>query len=129
MTRPPSTSPLHAASPAAFAAGWRLRRPSTASPYIDVRSEKRPRNSRKEFVGMPNDAILSLSCADRPGIVAGVSAKLLETGCNITEAHQYNNPDTELFFTRFGFTVTSTRTAPPSTTSFKETTDRFAMTF
>jgi formyltetrahydrofolate deformylase len=60
---------------------------------------------------MPNDAILSLSCADRPGIVAGVSARLLQAGCNITEAHQYNDPDTALFFMRARFTMPADDTA------------------
>lgn len=54
---------------------------------------------------MSHDAILSLSCADRPGIVAAVSARVFEAGCNITEAHQYNDPDTALFFMRVRFAV------------------------
>jgi formyltetrahydrofolate deformylase len=78
---------------------------------------------------MPNDAMLSLSCADRPGIVAGVSAKLLETGCNITEAHQYNDPDTALFFMRVRFTMSADGTAEALTEDFKETADRFGMKF
>jgi len=50
---------------------------------------------------MSHDAILSLSCADRPGIVAAVSAGLFEAGCNITEAHQYNDPDTGWCFAAY----------------------------
>jgi formyltetrahydrofolate deformylase len=79
---------------------------------------------------MPNDAILSLSCADRPGIVAGVSVKLLlETGCNITEAHQYNDLDTALFFTRVRFTMPAEGTAEALTEDFKETANRLGMNF
>jgi formyltetrahydrofolate deformylase len=79
---------------------------------------------------MPNDAILSLSCADRPGIVAGVSVKLLlETGCNITEAHQYNDLDTALFFTPVRFTMPAEGTAEALTEDFKETANRLGMNF
>jgi formyltetrahydrofolate deformylase len=78
---------------------------------------------------MPNDAILSLSCADRPGIVAGVSAKLLDAGCNITEAHQYNDPDTALFFMRVRLTMPTDCTAEVLTKHFEETAHAFAMKF
>jgi formyltetrahydrofolate deformylase len=47
--------------------------------------------------------ILTLSCADRPGIVHAVSGFLLERGGNIEEAAQYNDPDTGLFFMRVQF--------------------------
>jgi formyltetrahydrofolate deformylase len=56
-----------------------------------------------------------------------VSAKLLETGCNITEAHQYNDPDTALFFMRVRFTMSADGTAEALTENFKETADRFGM--
>src|SRR4051795_4888124 len=48
--------------------------------------------------------VLTLSCADRPGIVHAVSGFLLERGGNIEEAAQYNDPATGLFFmlVRFG---------------------------
>jgi ABC-type branched-subunit amino acid transport system substrate-binding protein len=64
---------------------------------------------KRELVGMSHDAVLSLSCADRPGIVAAVSARLFEAGCNITEAHQYNDVDTALFFMRVRVTMPSER--------------------
>jgi formyltetrahydrofolate deformylase len=47
--------------------------------------------------------ILTLSCPDRPGIVHAVSGFLLESGGNIEEAGQYNDPDTGLFFMRVQF--------------------------
>src|SRR3954465_13187481 len=47
--------------------------------------------------------ILTLSCADRPGIVHAVSGFLLERGGNIEEAAQYNDTDTGLFFMRVQF--------------------------
>lgn len=48
--------------------------------------------------------ILTLSCPDRLGLVHAVSGFLLERGCNIEEAAQYNDPDTGLFFMRVQFT-------------------------
>ncbi len=47
--------------------------------------------------------ILTFSCPDKPGIVHAVSGFLLERGCNIEEAAQYNDHDTGLFFMRVRF--------------------------
>ena len=47
--------------------------------------------------------ILTLSCADRMGIVHAVSGFLLQNGGNIEEAAQYNDPGTGLFFMRVQF--------------------------
>ncbi|MCY0904875.1 formyltetrahydrofolate deformylase [Arthrobacter sp. H14-L1] len=44
--------------------------------------------------------ILTLSCADKPGIVHAVSGSLLDAGCNITDSQQYGNPVTGTFFMR-----------------------------
>ncbi|MCW0183426.1 formyltetrahydrofolate deformylase [Zavarzinia sp.] len=48
-------------------------------------------------------AILSLSCPDRPGIVARVSTYLFEAGANILEAHQFDDTETGRFFMRVVF--------------------------
>jgi formyltetrahydrofolate deformylase len=47
--------------------------------------------------------ILTLTCADRMGIVYAVSGFLLDHGGNIEEAAQYNDHDTGLFFMRVSF--------------------------
>ena len=52
---------------------------------------------------MPQVYILTLSCADRLGLVHAVSGFLLERGGNIEEAAQYNDIDTGLFFMRVRF--------------------------
>ena len=44
--------------------------------------------------------ILTLSCQNRPGIVAAVSACLFERGGDITEAHQFDDAETKRFFAR-----------------------------
>jgi formyltetrahydrofolate deformylase len=51
--------------------------------------------------------VLTLSCADRPGIVHAVSGFLLQHGGNIEEAAQYNDHDTGLFFMRVQFACDS----------------------
>ena len=52
---------------------------------------------------MTHAYILTLSCADRMGIVHAVSGFLLQNGGNIEEAAQYNDHDTGLFFMRVQF--------------------------
>ena len=47
--------------------------------------------------------ILTLSCPDRPGIVARVSGFLFERGGNILDAQQYDDPETGRFFMRVVF--------------------------
>ncbi len=47
-----------------------------------------------------SQAVLSLSCRNRPGIVAAVSAYLFERGCNILDAQQYDDTETNRFFMR-----------------------------
>ncbi len=47
--------------------------------------------------------VLTLSCPDRPGIVAAVAGLLAEHGCNILESQQYGDLDTGRFFMRVEF--------------------------
>jgi formyltetrahydrofolate deformylase len=47
--------------------------------------------------------ILTLSCPDRAGIVAGVSSLLFEHGGNILDAQQYDDEETGRFFMRVVF--------------------------
>jgi formyltetrahydrofolate deformylase len=47
--------------------------------------------------------ILTLSCPDRPGIVARVSGLLADSGGNILDAQQYDDPETGRFFMRVVF--------------------------
>jgi len=47
--------------------------------------------------------ILTLSCPDRPGIVARVSVFLFDAGCNILDAQQYDDEESGLFFMRVVF--------------------------
>ena len=52
--------------------------------------------------------ILSLSCHDRPGLVAEVGAAIFKVGGNITESQQFNDPETGRFFMRVMFVADAT---------------------
>jgi formyltetrahydrofolate deformylase len=53
---------------------------------------------------MPEGAfLLTLSCADRPGIVHAVAGFLVEHGGNIVASQQFGDPDSGLFFMRVEF--------------------------
>lgn len=51
----------------------------------------------------PTEYVLTLSCPDRPGIVAAVSGLLAERGCNILESQQFSDRDSGVFFMRVQF--------------------------
>ncbi len=69
--------------------------------------------------------VLTLSCVNRPGIVAAVSTCLFEAGGNIREAQQFDDPETAKFFARIAFDL------PGDTeilrASLNPIADRFAM--
>ncbi len=54
---------------------------------------------------MPQLCTLSVSCPDRPGLVARVAGFLAERGCNIVDAQQFNDSGTERFFMRVQFSL------------------------
>ena len=53
------------------------------------------------------DWVLTLSCPDRPGIVAAVAGLIAEHGGNITESQQFGDPETGQFFMRVQVTATT----------------------
>ncbi len=52
---------------------------------------------------MSAEFVLTLSCPDRPGVVAAVSGLLAGKGCNIIESQQFGDPVEERFFMRVQF--------------------------
>jgi formyltetrahydrofolate deformylase len=54
---------------------------------------------------VPAQFVLTLSCPDRPGIVAAVSGLLAAQGCNIVESQQFGDQATGRFFMRVQFTM------------------------
>ncbi|TGX54429.1 formyltetrahydrofolate deformylase [Sphingomonas gei] len=57
---------------------------------------------------MTDSYLLTLSCLDRPGIVAGISSYLAQCGGNILEAQQFDDAETGRFFMRVEFTLSGT---------------------
>ncbi len=57
---------------------------------------------------MSGPLILTLDCADQPGITAKVTAFLFERGCNILDAQQFNDRGPDRFFMRVAFDPTGT---------------------
>ena len=52
---------------------------------------------------MSEPLVLTMSCADRPGITARVTSFLFERGGNILEAQQFNDRSSDAFFMRVEF--------------------------
>jgi len=51
----------------------------------------------------PASFVLTLSCADRPGIVAAITTELAALGANIAESNQFWDRETGRFFMRLAF--------------------------
>jgi formyltetrahydrofolate deformylase len=49
--------------------------------------------------------ILTLSCIDRPGLVAGIAGQLFEAGGNVLEAQQFDDLESGRFFMRIVFDI------------------------
>jgi formyltetrahydrofolate deformylase len=71
--------------------------------------------------------VLTLSCADRPGIVHAVSGFLVEQGANIVESQQFGDRLTERFFMRIGFVVEARGGADGLRATFSPVAERFGM--
>ncbi|AMJ59818.1 formyltetrahydrofolate deformylase [Bosea sp. PAMC 26642] len=75
-------------------------------------------------------AILTLSCPNRPGIVASVSTLLFEAGCNILDAQQFDDVETGRFFMRVVFNrLEGSRPPDAIAASVAELAGRFSMDF
>ena len=75
-------------------------------------------------------AILTLSCPDRPGIVAAVSTLLFEAGCNILDAQQFDDIETGRFFMRVVFDrLDESRSHAAIVASVDDLAQRFGMNF
>ena len=71
---------------------------------------------------------LTLSCANRPGIVASVSTALFEGGFNILDAQQFDDTETGNFFMRVGFNPAGEEAdAQAMRARFKEIGEKFGM--
>ena len=71
--------------------------------------------------------ILTLSCADRPGIVAGVSQALAAQSLNIVESAQFGDADSQRFFMRVAFDSAEAITQADFTVLFAPVAGEFGM--
>ena len=79
---------------------------------------------------MPDVLILTLSCRNRPGIVAAVSTYLFESGCNIADAQQFDDTQSDRFFMRVVFNpVQEGVTLEALRAGFAMVAERFAMSW
>ncbi len=82
-------------------------------------------------MGMPGQMqslfVLTLSCEDRPGIVAAVSSELYGLGANIAESNQFWDRQSNRFFMRIAFTRPKDVLKSDIKAALKRPTERFAM--
>ena len=72
---------------------------------------------------------LTLSCRNRPGIVAAISQCLFENGADIHEAHQFDDAETGVFFARIGFGFVGSPNVDRLRSTFSEIAKSFSMTW
>lgn len=71
--------------------------------------------------------ILTLSCEDRPGVVAAVTTELAANGANIAESSQFWDRQSNRFFMRIAFTSPAGSTKDDLERALKSSVDRFGM--
>src|SRR5689334_7704611 len=71
--------------------------------------------------------VLTLSCPDRPGIVAAISGCLAENGWNITDSAQFGDAETGRFFMRTSFAVPQGLDLAAAKRAFEPIFSRFEM--
>lgn len=71
--------------------------------------------------------VLTLSCDDKPGIVAAVTTELASLGANIAESNQFWDRQTGRFFMRIAFTAGEDVSRETVERSLKPAVDRFDM--
>ncbi|AUX78388.1 formyltetrahydrofolate deformylase [Sinorhizobium fredii] len=76
---------------------------------------------------LSNSYILTLSCDDRPGIVAAVTTELASVGANIAESNQYWDRSSNRFFMRIAFTAPPEREKDELEKVLTPVIDRFEM--
>ncbi len=78
---------------------------------------------------MSRPYILTLSCVNHPGIVADVASFLASNGANITEAAQFDDPETGQFFMRITFNFLDHDEFPAIEKGFGKIADAHKMTY
>jgi formyltetrahydrofolate deformylase len=76
---------------------------------------------------VPANFVLTLSCADRPGIVAAVTTELATLNANIAESNQFWDRETGTFFMRLAFTAPDGVGREAIERALRPATERFRM--
>src|ERR1044072_6343729 len=76
---------------------------------------------------MSSNFVLTLSCADRPGIVAAVTTELAALGANIAESNQFWDRETGQFFMRLAFTAPDVVSRDAIERTLRAPVERFGM--
>jgi formyltetrahydrofolate deformylase len=76
---------------------------------------------------MSADFVLTLSCADRPGIVAAVTTELAALNANIAESNQFWDKETGQFLMRLAFTAPEGVTRDAIERTLRPAVERFGM--
>lgn len=71
--------------------------------------------------------VLTVTCQSQRGIVAAISGKLAELGCNITDSAQYDDPGTGRFFMRVSFVTETGLSGAEIDTGFAPVGEAYAM--
>jgi formyltetrahydrofolate deformylase len=71
--------------------------------------------------------VLTLSCADQPGIVAAIAGRLAEHGCNITDSAQFGDVKSGRFFMRVSFSAPESLDPPGARSMLAPVIERFGM--
>lgn len=69
--------------------------------------------------------VLTLSCINRPGIVAAVTTYLFENGADISEAQQFDDAETGKFFARIAFSLVGEQSIAQLREGFAEIAESF----
>ncbi len=86
-----------------------LSPPGIESPGPQSRYPERVSSPSATSSALPNHWVLTLICADRPGIVHAISGAIVKARGNITESQQFASLDTGRFFMRLQVESDATR--------------------
>ncbi|MCZ2826126.1 MULTISPECIES: formyltetrahydrofolate deformylase [unclassified Modestobacter] len=78
---------------------------------------------------MSHPFTLTLSCAERPGIVHAVSSFLFEQGCDIVEHQQFDDPLRGQLFLRTAFVCAEDNDVDRLSRAFRAVADQFGMSY
>lgn len=78
---------------------------------------------------MTTSHVLTVNCPSRRGIVAAISTKLADMGCNITDSAQFDDPETDQFFMRVSFVSEKGLDDAALVQGFAPVAEQFAMTW